>query len=56
VPNRVKFCRQCGTEVPEVALFCISCGSELGQKAAVPEPEPDETSASETPIAEPDET
>jgi predicted nucleic acid-binding Zn ribbon protein len=48
----VKFCGLCGTKVPEGDLFCSSCGHELGQKAAVPAPEPNGTSASETPIAE----
>ena len=52
MPNRVKFCGQCGTEVPEGDLFCGSCGHELGQQVASSPPEPAQTGAPETPTTD----
>ena len=52
VPNRVKFCGQCGTEVPADDRFCGSCGHELGQQVASSPPEPAQTGAPETPTTD----
>ena len=48
--DRVRFCGQCGTEVPESDLFCGSCGHELGRQKAGRAPASDKSRASETPI------
>ena len=53
--KRVKFCGQCGREVPWVVegdLFCGSCGNELGQQKAGPASVSDGASASRTQIDE----
>ena len=52
MPNRMKFCGQCGTQVPEDDLFCNACGHELVGKATASTPKPDGTSTSETSIVE----
>ena len=48
----MKFCGQCGAEVPADDRFCGSCGHELGRQTASSPPEPARTRAPEIPTTE----
>lgn len=48
----MKFCTQCGTQVPDNAVFCSHCGNTF-QSQAAPAPAPTQMPARTTPIPAP---
>jgi hypothetical protein len=38
--NQVKYCQNCGAQIPANALFCTACGAKQGAEQQMPPPPP----------------